>query len=105
LYVLTSTHDIAAILKRDGTVRWATSLAVKDPRDPTKDRTPALYGPILSANAVLVIDGDGVLTSFKPTTGERIDSYELASGIITHPVVANGALFVMTKDAKLRKYY
>ena len=105
MYVLSDTHDIAAVLKRDGAVRWATSLAVKDSRDATKDRTLPLYGPILSANAVLVVDGDGNLTSFKPTTGERIDSYELSSGIVTAPIIANGAMVVMTKDAKLHRYY
>ena len=105
LYVLSDTHDIAALLKRDGSVRWANSLAVKDKRDPSKDITPPLYGPILSANSVIILDGNGNLMSFKPTTGERIGSYELASGIVTAPVIANGALYVITKDAKLHKYY
>ena len=105
LYVLSDTHDIAAIFKRDGSVRWANSLAVKDDEDPTKDITPPLYGPILSANAVLVIDGNGVMTSFKPTDGTKIGTYELANGIVTSPIIANGAMYVMTKDAKLYKYY
>jgi outer membrane protein assembly factor BamB len=105
LFVLSDTHDIAAILKRDGAIRWTQSLAVKDKRDATKDRTPPLYGPILSGNAVLVLDGEGNLTSFNPTTGERIASYELASGIVTSPVVANGAMYVLTKSGTLYKYY
>ncbi len=104
LYVLSDSHEIAAVLKRDGAIRWATSLAVKDSRDPTKDKTPPLYGPILSANAVLVIDAQGNLTSFKPQDGTRIGSYELTSGIVTAPVIANGALYVVTKDAKLYRY-
>ncbi|MBX9725877.1 MAG: PQQ-binding-like beta-propeller repeat protein, partial [Rickettsiales bacterium] len=103
LYVLSDTNDIAAVFKRDGSIRWATSLAVIDSNK--KDKTPPLYGPILSANAVLVVDGEGNLTSFKPTTGERISSYELANGIVTAPVIANGAMYVMTKGAKLYKYY
>jgi outer membrane protein assembly factor BamB len=52
-----------------------------------------------------VVDGNGTLTSFKPTTGEKIDSYELASGIVTAPIIANGALYVMTKAGTLYKYY
>ena len=105
LYVLSDTHDIAAVMKRDGAIRWATSLAVHDERDPTKDKTPPLYGPILSANAILVIDAGGTLTSFKPTDGSRIDSYDLASDIVTAPVIANGAMYVVTKSGKLHKYY
>lgn len=105
IYVISDTHDIAAIMKRDGSVRWATSLAVKDKVDPKKDKTPPLYGPILSANAVLVVNGNGDLTSVNPTNGERIASYELAGGIVTAPIVANGAMYVVTKDARLKKYY
>ncbi len=105
IYVITDTKDVAAILKRDGSVRWATSLKVTDPRDATRDKTPPLYGPILSANALLVVDGEGNLSSFKPTTGEKIGEHALVSGIVTNPIVANGALYVMTQDAKLYRYY
>lgn len=105
LFVLSDTHDIAAVLKRDGSIRWATSMMVRDKRDPSLDKTPPLYGPILSANALLVVDREGTLTSFKPTTGERIGSYELADGIVTTPIVANGAMYVITKKARLYKYY
>ncbi len=105
IYVLSDTHDIAAILKRDGGVRWATSLAVKDKDDPAKDNTPPLYGPILSANAILVIDGNGVLSSFKPTDGSLIGTFELEEGIVTNPIIANGAMYVLTKAGTLVKYY
>lgn len=105
LFVLSDSKDIAAVMKRDGAVRWAASLKQVDSRDATKDKTPPLYGPILSANAVLVIDGDGTLTSFKPTTGEKIGSYELADGIVTNPIIANGAMYVVTKDARMYRYY
>lgn len=105
LYVLSDSHDVAAVMKRDGAIRWASSMAVKDKRDATKDKTPPLYGPILSANAVLVIDGNGVLTSFKPTDGTRIGSYDLADDIVTPPVVVNGAMYVLTRGAKLYRYH
>lgn len=105
LYVLSDTHDVAAVLKRDGAIRWATSMAVMDEREVNKDRTPRLYGPILSANAILVVDGNGLMTSFKPKTGEKISTYELAKGVVSTPVIANGALYLITKDAKLYRYH
>lgn len=105
LFVVSDTHDIAAILKPSGAVRWASSLARRDPRDASKDKTPPLYGPILSGNTLLVVDGEGTLTSFKPTTGERISSYSLESGIVSAPVIANGAMYVVTRDARLVKYW
>ncbi|MFZ4540608.1 MAG: PQQ-binding-like beta-propeller repeat protein [Rickettsiales bacterium] len=105
LYVLSDTHDVAAVLKRDGAVRWSTSMLQRDSRDTAKDVTPPLYGPILSANTVLVVDGNGVLTSFKPTTGEKIGTFELAEGIVTAPIIANGAMYVLTREGRLYKYY
>ncbi len=105
LFVLSSTHDVAALFKRNGAVKWATSLAQHDAKDTTKDTTPALFGPILAGNAVLVASGNGKLNRFKPDTGERLDSINIDSGIVTAPVAANGALYVVTRDARLIKYY
>ena len=105
LFVLSDTHDIAAIFKRDGLIRWSESLAVADKNDPNKDKTPPLYGPILAGNAVMVMDHKGQLFSFKPDTGERLATRELTRNIVSSPIMAGGAMYVMTKDAKLRKYY
>ena len=104
LFVLSDTHDVAALLKRDGRIRWANSLAVKDKRDTTRDITPALYGPILAGNAVLVLDAKGVLTTFKPEDGTVLGTYDLAPGAAAAPIVANGALYVITRDAQLYRY-
>lgn len=105
MFVLADTHDVAAIMKPTGAVRWSSSLAEFDKRDTTRDVTPALYGPVLAGNAVLVLDANGNLTAFKPQDGTRLNSYELAPGAITAPVIANGALYYLTKDARLYRYY
>ena len=42
LFVLSSGHQLAALFKRNGAVRWATNLATYDTRNPNKDTTPAL---------------------------------------------------------------
>ena len=105
LFVLSDTHDIAAIFKRDGSVRWAQSLAVPDKNDSSKDKTPPLYGPILAGNVVMVVDHNGQLMTFKPDTGERLRTFELARSIVTSPIIAGGAMVVVTKDAMLHKYY
>ncbi len=104
LFVLSDTHDVAALMKRDGAIRWATSLAVRDKRDATRDITPALYGPILAGNAVLALDVKGVLTTFKPQDGKILGTYDLASGAATAPIVANGALYFVTENAQLYRY-
>jgi outer membrane protein assembly factor BamB len=103
LFVLSSNHDLVAILKRDGKVRWAKSLAVKDKNK--KDITPPLYGPILAGNAVIVISGDGELLTFRPQDGAELDRYDIVDDAASAPVIARGSLYLMTKDARLHKYY
>lgn len=102
IFIIADTHDLAALIKRNGAVRWATSLATTDG---IKDTTPALYGPILAGNAVMVVDSSGYLRAFKPQDGKPLGEYELDDGIITPPVIAGGALYVVSQDATLHKYY
>ena len=105
LYVLSDTHDVAAIFKKDGSIRWATSLAVTDQRDSTRDVTPPLYGPVLAGNTVLVLSSQGVLYTFNPQDGVRVAQYDVATGSITAPLIIDGALYLVTKDARLYRYY
>lgn len=105
LFVLADTHDVAAVFKNSGQIRWATSLRETDTRDPTRDTTPTLFGPIVAGNAVLVLSAEGTLTALKPQDGARINRYELARHAVTAPIIANGALYYITRDATLHKYY
>ncbi len=103
IFVLSETHDVAALFKRNGLIRWASSLTQRDHIN--KDITPPLFGPILAGNAVMVVSGDGNLITFRPQDGKRLGTYELSDGLASAPVVAGGALFVIDKDATLHKYY
>jgi outer membrane protein assembly factor BamB len=103
VFVLASTHDLVAIFKRSGLIRWSDSLTEKDMTN--KDITPPLFGPILAGNAVMVVTGNGELRTFRPQDGTRLGTYEIADGVATDPVVAEGALFLISKDATLHKYY
>lgn len=101
VFVLSDTHDIAAILKRNGGIRWAKSMATDDG---VRDTTPRLFGPILAGNAVLVLDGEGVLHMYRPQNGKKLSEYDLAGDVVTPPIIAGGGLFYVSKDARLHKY-
>ena len=103
VFVLTAANELVALLKRDGAVRWVTPLGTKNQRD--QDTTPPLYGPVLAANALLVVAGDGRLMAFRPEDGKRLNDYDIASGIVTNPIIAGGALYLMDQGATLHKYY
>ena len=53
----------------------------------------------------MVVDHNGQLQTFKPDTGERLRTFELARHIVTSPIIAGGAMYVVTKNATLHKYY
>lgn len=103
VFVLSDTHDVAALFKRNGMVRWSESLTSIDSAG--KDTTPPLFGPVLAGNAVMIITGDGELLTFRPQDGKRLGHYELDNELASAPVIADGALFAISKDATLHKYY
>lgn len=103
MFVLTDTNDVAALFKRNGLVRWAKSMTVKD--HVGRDVTPPLFGPILAGNAVLVVTGEGELITYRPQDGQLLGRYELAADLASAPIVVDGALYIIDKDAVLHKYY
>lgn len=103
VFALSTTHDLVAIFKRNGAVRWSQSLAKLDERN--KDITPLLYGPIVAGNAVLVITGDGEMRTFNVREGKPMGVYPLADGVGSAPVIADGALYLVSKNGKLHKFY
>ena len=102
IFMLTANHELVALLKRDGLVRWAVPLAQQNDRG--KDVTPTLLGPILAGDALILLRGDGWLMRFSPSDGARLADTELREGMISPPVVVNGALYVIDKEARLHKY-
>lgn len=103
VFALSTGHDLIAIFKRNGLVRWSVPLGTRDLTG--KDITPPLFGPILAGNALFVATGDGQLMTFRPQDGTRLGTYEVADEIASPPVLAGGALYFVSKDAKLHKYY
>lgn len=103
VFVLSDTHDVAALFKRNGKIRWSASLKQKD--EIGRDITPPLFGPILAGNAVMVVSAAGELLTFRPQDGRRLGSYELDADPASAPVIADGALFLISRDATLHKYY
>lgn len=103
VFVLSDTHDLIAIFKRSGKIRWSTSLMQRDHLE--KDATPPLYGPILAGNAILVVTGDGQLMAFRPQDGVKLSSFDISSDVATNPVIADGNLYLISKDARLHKFY
>lgn len=102
LYLLNEKHQLLGLSRGNGEVVWAKNLGTKDSIG--RDTTPRLFGPILAGNAVIVINDDGELITFRPSDGKKLGVYDVADEVGAPPVIAEGALYLVTRDASLVQY-
>ena len=62
------------------------------------------HGPVLAGGRLLLASGDGLLRQFNPETGAERSAIRLGSGATANPIVADGILYVLCRDGKLRAY-
>lgn len=100
VYVVTVDGEVVCLTRADGRIRWITRLAkYKD----EKDRKGVIrwQGPILASDRLVLTSSEGAIVTLSPYDGKLLSSERLGDGTYLPPIVANGALFVLTKDAKL----
>ncbi len=61
----------------------------------------ASYGPILAGGRLIVASSLGNLLQYDPASGALVGSVPIAGGAATNPVVANGTLYVISKEGQL----
>jgi len=95
LYVATAEGSVVALRRRDGTVIWQ--------QDGLKRRS--LSAPAVVGNAVLVGDFDGYLHWLDRDTGKFVAREHMGGARISAaPIVADGRVFVLNEDGKIRAY-
>lgn len=100
LYVLSNDGEIVCIRRTDGRIRWATPLARW--LSPEKRQDIIVWmGPVLLSDRLIVVSSRGIALSISPYTGEPLGQITLPDGVAVPPVVANGAMYLVTQDAEL----
>jgi outer membrane protein assembly factor BamB len=100
LFVVTVDGDVLCIARRNGRIRWVTSL----PRfEDEEDRQDPIYwsGPILISDRLIVVGSDGTAWSLSPYDGRYLGYRDLPDGVRLAPVIANETLFILTDEADL----
>ena len=90
-----------------GAVIWRQALPGYQPvRNPNRRRDRAFvnHGPVLAGGRLIVAGSDGVLRSFAPEDGAALATVSLGDGATTRPIVAQGTLYVVTRDGALVAY-
>ena len=101
-------NDIGQLVRvdaRNGQTIWAVDL----PTDKTSlswrsTEVIAHHGPILAGGRLIVASGDGLLRQFDPVSGEELEAIKIPGGATTSPVVADGVLYVVSKNGKLHAF-
>jgi len=103
LYVLDNTQLLAAIHADDGLVAWTSQMpAFKNTK---KRKNPIAWsGPIMVNNLLLLTNDHAELALVDPLTGHLTNTAKLPFAADMPPIITNGFLVQLTRDARLTAY-
>lgn len=100
VYVLSIDGQVLCLQRKDGRVKWIHQLPRWD--DPKSQDNPVFWsGPVLVSNRLILVSSQGKAISLSPYTGELLGRVEIPDGTFIPPVVAGGALYILTNSAQL----
>lgn len=100
VFVVTTEQQVAALSRRDGRIRWITSLPrFEDPEDRTEPISWS--GPVLAGDRLVLVSTSGEAVSLSPYSGKIEGRIELPDGSAIAPIVVNGTMYILTEDAEL----
>lgn len=103
VFTATTTGQVAALSKLDGTILWIQQLENYKNAKKRKKRT-VWTGPVLAGNRLLVASSGGDVTILDPRSGSVLKDMKVNSGVFVPPVIANETVYILTDDAKLVAY-
>jgi len=100
IFMVTNDGDLVCLQKATGQIHWAVPL----PRV-NEDKKPILWaGPIIAGNSVILTSSNGQILFASPQDGKTQKTLAIPEGSSISPVIADGALYVLTDEGNLVKY-
>ena len=103
VFVLANDNECVCLTRDQGKVRWARRL----PRfEDEKERSDPIFwaGPVLGGNRLIMVSSTGEAQSLSPETGAPVGQLRVSGAGYLGPVIAGGALYLLTDDANLSAY-
>lgn len=100
VFIATTTGQISALSKLDGTVLWIKQLENFKNEKKRKERT-VWTGPILAGNRLVVGSSRGDVKMLDPRSGEIVKEMSVKAPLFVPPVIANETVYLLTDEAKL----
>jgi outer membrane protein assembly factor BamB len=100
IFVVTNDADLVCLKKATGQIHWASALPKVD-----SDKKPILWaGPVVADNSLILSGSNGELLFASLKDGSVKKTVRMPGGSGQSPIVADGALYVLTDDANILKY-
>ena len=104
IYLLTEQNEVVCLVRKNGRIRWIAQLPLStDPDDVNADAL-TWRGPVLAGERLYLTSSGGDLMTLSPYDGGQIGRSSLPATAATTPVVADGAIFILTEAAELLAY-
>lgn len=105
LFAIGDQNEILRLSANSGKVLWRTALPRYLDDNPRKrDAIVAHYGPVYAGGHMIVASSDAQLRFFDPQSGRQVKSLPMDAAAAAAPIVANGALYVLTTDGTLQAF-
>lgn len=105
VFLINDVNELVRLDAADGSVVWRVALPLLQPARPRRQNTRfAHYGPVLAGGRLIVASSDAVIRQFDPASGAALGDLALPGGAASNPVVAGGALYVVTRDGQLAAF-
>lgn len=102
VFLVTDRNELLRLNAEDGTRVWATTLPFfTKKRQRQQTEIFGHYGPIIAGGNLIVASNDGLMRLFDPATGAERGTVEIPGGATTNPVVAGGALYLVSTKGQL----
>jgi outer membrane protein assembly factor BamB len=103
IYILSIDNKLVCLQKSDGRIKWVKQIPSFE--DAEKKKNPYIWhGPVLADSNILIAGEHGKMLMLSAKNGNQINELEIADNIKTSPIIANGSLYLLDKNAKLHQY-
>jgi len=102
-FMLTRNDELIALDRADGGVVWVRKLPSYE-NENAREGAIRWRGPLLASDRLIVAGSNGEMWAVSPYDGRVLGVQDLNAQPAAAPIVANGALHVLTRDGRLRGF-
>lgn len=99
IFVISQGNQLSAVNRFDGRVRWVISL----PQSSKPEKRSFYSGPVIGGGKLIIVSSRGKLLQYDPADGRAMQKIDIPEGIYSTPVIANGKLYLLTREAEIVK--